>query len=188
MRFRFCGGLTVPAWVLHEIQALSEISSVRLKLLAKQVLHQALHGTMDYQKVLRFATPKGAEPDLPATEGIVAAVNFFVSSGVKYGVDDDTFLKEMEQLGLPRENASAILRPYRDAKAALRAKFAAGTFKVSATKPLDFARAGDDVVALRLADPDVAVAMSVDKFEVFRHDMQGVAAVMARWDDPAGGE
>ena len=88
--------------------------------------------------------------------------------------------------GRRRNPPQAILRPYSDAVPALRAKFAADTFRMSETRPLDWARSGDDEVALRLAGPDVRVAMSVDKFEIFRHDMRGVAEVMARWD--TGGE
>lgn len=51
-----------------------------------------------------------------------------LASAAKYDIDEDTLAKEIEQLGLPHENARAILRPYRESKAALRAKFASDTY------------------------------------------------------------
>jgi len=80
MRFRFCGDLEVPTWLLHEVPALSEMSSVRLKLLAKQVLHRIQHGSLDYAKAIRFTTPKGAEPDVATTQGIVSALHFLIAN------------------------------------------------------------------------------------------------------------
>uniref|UniRef100_A0A667YQN8 COMM domain containing 4 n=1 Tax=Myripristis murdjan TaxID=586833 RepID=A0A667YQN8_9TELE len=38
MRFRFCGDLDCPDWVLAEISTLAKISSVKMKLLCGQVL------------------------------------------------------------------------------------------------------------------------------------------------------
>ena len=80
MRFRFCGALEVPTWLLHEVPALSEMSSVRLKLLAKQVLHQILHGSLDYSKALRFTTPRGSEPSVSNTQGIISALHFLIAN------------------------------------------------------------------------------------------------------------
>uniref|UniRef100_A0A8C4YDV5 COMM domain containing 4 n=1 Tax=Gopherus evgoodei TaxID=1825980 RepID=A0A8C4YDV5_9SAUR len=37
-RFRFCGDLDCPDWVLAEISTLAKISSVKLKLICGQVL------------------------------------------------------------------------------------------------------------------------------------------------------
>ena len=214
MRFRFCGDLEAPTWLLHEVPTLSEVSSVRLKLLAKQVLHRILHGSLDEAKVLRFTTPKGAEPDLAVARGTISAIHFLIASAVKrasavrplpsafrarrggetrprdrshrprracrrYDVDDDTFSTEIEQLGLPRENAAAILRPYRESKSALRSKFAADTFAVSKTSAVDWSvRRDGSAFTLRMTDPDVALDVDPDKFAVFLHEMNQVKAMM----------
>ncbi|KAM4893133.1 COMM domain-containing protein 4 isoform 2-T2 [Sylvia borin] len=42
MRFRFCGDLDCPDWVLAEISTLAKISSVKLKLICAQVLRDLL--------------------------------------------------------------------------------------------------------------------------------------------------
>ena len=76
MRFRFCGDLEAPNWLIQEMTTLSEISSVRLKLLVKQVLSQMVTGALDWRKVLKFTTPKDTEPDLAVTRGTLSAVHF----------------------------------------------------------------------------------------------------------------
>ena len=69
---------------------------------------------------------------------------------------------------------------YRDRKGALRAKFAADTFAVAATRPVAVARDADGAgVSLRLAAPDMDVGMSVDKFEVLLYELEQVQGVIA---------
>ena len=38
MKFDFCGGFDAPDWLLSEIATLSNISSVRVKLLCNQII------------------------------------------------------------------------------------------------------------------------------------------------------
>nr|KAF6483802.1 COMM domain containing 4 [Rousettus aegyptiacus] len=54
MRFRFCGDLDCPDWVLAEISTLAKISSVKLRLLCSQVLKELLGQGIDYEKVLKL--------------------------------------------------------------------------------------------------------------------------------------
>lgn len=178
MRFRFCGDLEAPAWVLHEITTLSEISSVRLKLLVKQVLSQMLSGSLDYEKVLKFSTPKDSEVDISVTKGTLAAIHFIIANAAKYDVDEETLAKEIEQLGLPRENALAILRPYGQNKAALRAKFGADTFGINRAKKIDVSKDGDGYRITCHGDSKVHLHLTDAQFPVFLHDMEQALALM----------
>ncbi len=73
MKFRFCGDLDCPDWVLAEINTLSKMvtcmpiliyfdhlsrlpskSSIRLKVLVTQILTFCIAGTMNYEKVCTF--------------------------------------------------------------------------------------------------------------------------------------
>ncbi|KAI2575263.1 COMMD4 isoform 8 [Pan troglodytes] len=47
MRFRFCGDLDCPDWVLAEISTLAKMSSVKLRLLCSQVLKELLGQGID---------------------------------------------------------------------------------------------------------------------------------------------
>lgn len=180
MRFRFCGDLEAPSWVLHEITTLSEISSVRLKLLVKQVLSQMLSGSLDYDKVLKFSTPKGSPVDMSVTKGTLAAIHFVIANAAKYDVDEETLAKEIEQLGLPRENALAILRPYGQNKTALRAKFGNDTFGINRAKKIDVSKHGDGyrIVVTCEGDNKLQLHLTEAQFPVFLHDMEQALALM----------
>ncbi|KAI2575262.1 COMMD4 isoform 5 [Pan troglodytes] len=54
MRFRFCGDLDCPDWVLAEISTLAKMSSVKLRLLCSQVLKELLGQGIDYEKILKL--------------------------------------------------------------------------------------------------------------------------------------
>nr|CAD7454187.1 unnamed protein product [Timema tahoe] len=47
MRFRFCGDLDCPDWILAEINTLAKMSSVKMKLLCQQVAKSSLGEEMD---------------------------------------------------------------------------------------------------------------------------------------------
>jgi hypothetical protein len=61
----------------------------------------------------------------------VAAVHFMVTSAAKHDVDEVSFVQEIQQLGLPKENAEAVARQYREHKDTLRDKFAEDSYKIS---------------------------------------------------------
>jgi hypothetical protein len=61
----------------------------------------------------------------------VAAVHFILTNAAKYDVDERSLIQEIQQLGLPKENAEAIAKQYRDHKDNLRAKFSEQSYRVS---------------------------------------------------------
>lgn len=52
MKFKFCGDLDAPDWLLAEITVLSRITSVRFKLLAQQIIKYIADGTMDVRSLM----------------------------------------------------------------------------------------------------------------------------------------
>ncbi|VTJ65412.1 Hypothetical predicted protein [Marmota monax] len=100
MRFRFCGDLDCPDWVLAEISTLAKISSVKLRLLCSQVLKELLGQGIDYEKILKLtADAKFESGDVKAT---VAVLSFILSSAAKHSVDGESLSSELQQLGLPK--------------------------------------------------------------------------------------
>ena len=71
-------------------------------------------------------------------KGSVAAVHFMVTSAAKHDVDEVSFVQEIQQLGLPKENAEAIARQYREAKDALRDKFSEDSYRISKLTSADW--------------------------------------------------
>lgn len=64
-------------------------------------------------------------------KGSVAAVHFMVTSAAKHDIDEVSFVQEIQQLGLPKENAEAVARQYREHKDTLREKFANDCYRIS---------------------------------------------------------
>uniref|UniRef100_A0A7S1UFS0 COMM domain-containing protein n=1 Tax=Phaeomonas parva TaxID=124430 RepID=A0A7S1UFS0_9STRA len=139
MRFRFCGDLDAPDWLLAEIATLSRISSVRMKLLVKQVMRFVATGDMDHEKVLKL-TKDTLYVDDGASDlkGALAALDFIITSAAKYNVEDSTLLQEVQQLGLPKENSEALSRQYRAAREELRERLAARSYRVNKLVGLDW--------------------------------------------------
>ncbi|KAJ4937582.1 hypothetical protein JOQ06_002216 [Pogonophryne albipinna] len=99
-RFRFCGDLDCPDWVLAEISTLAKLSSVKMKLLCAQVLKDLLGEGIDYDKVTKLtADAKFESGDVKAT---VAVLSFIFSSAAKHDVDSESLSSELQQLGLPK--------------------------------------------------------------------------------------
>ncbi|KAG7521657.1 hypothetical protein JOB18_003813 [Solea senegalensis] len=133
MRFRFCGDLDCPDWVLAEISTLAKISSVKMKLLCAQVLKDLLGEGIDYDKVAKLtADAKFESGDIKAS---VAVLSFILSSAAKHDVDSESLSSELQQLGLPKagvegknvqfdleEHTTGLCKSYEDKHSALQDK------------------------------------------------------------------
>lgn len=120
MRFALCGGLDCPDWLLLEIATLSKVSAVRIRLLAQQVVAQELAGEdVDETKALKLVAD--TKLDDSSARAVLAALHFVISGAARHDVDDPTLLDELQQLGLPKEHADAICRPYRQKCTAIQA-------------------------------------------------------------------
>eukprot|EP00744_Colponema_vietnamica_P003134 GILI01004844.1.p1 GENE.GILI01004844.1~~GILI01004844.1.p1 ORF type:complete len:183 (-),score=22.89 GILI01004844.1:33-581(-) len=126
MRFKFCGDQDAPDWILAEISVLSKISSIRMKLLCLQVLSHLCGGEMDMEKVKKLTS----DTDTYEMEAAVAALRFILFNSGKFDVDDTILCKELQQLGLPKENSEALAKPYREKKDLLREKLAHATLSL----------------------------------------------------------
>lgn len=109
MRFKFCGGGDAPEWLLAEVGTISTLSSVRVKLLAGNILKGLCDGAFDYAKVTKLAQQHGDEADVRAA---VAALHFMLLNAGRYGLEEAALCKELEQLGLPKEHADAISKTF----------------------------------------------------------------------------
>uniref|UniRef100_H0V6U8 COMM domain containing 4 n=1 Tax=Cavia porcellus TaxID=10141 RepID=H0V6U8_CAVPO len=190
-RFRFCGDLDCPDWVLAEISTLAKISSVKLRLLCSQVLKELL-----YEKILKLtADAKFESGDVKAT---VAVLSFILSSAAKHSVDGDSLSSELQQLGLPKEHAASLCRCYEEKQGALQEtlracslrlnRLAGVGWRVDYTLCSSLLRSVEEpVVHLQLevagapgarAQP-VAMVLSADKFQVLLAELKQAQALMS---------
>ncbi|NWV18575.1 COMD4 protein, partial [Origma solitaria] len=129
-RFRFCGDLDCPDWVLAEISTLAKISSVKLKLICAQVLRDLLGEAIEYDKILKLTSDAKLESgDVKAT---IAVLGFILSSAAKHNVDSESLSSELQQLGLPKaEHASGLCRSYEEKQSSLQDRLRACSLRLS---------------------------------------------------------
>lgn len=98
MRFRFCGDLDCPDWVLAEVATLSKMTSVRIRILVIQILSYCLQGTFNYEKVLKLAADNA--DGISDIKGSIAAVHFMITNAAKHDLDEGSLVMEIQQLGI----------------------------------------------------------------------------------------
>lgn len=61
----------------------------------------------------------------------MGALHFILTSAAKFDVDEMSLVQEIQQLGLPQENASVIGAEYKDCKVALQQRLASDSYRLS---------------------------------------------------------
>ncbi|CAH2273474.1 COMM domain-containing 4 [Pelobates cultripes] len=193
MRFRFCGDLDCPDWVLAEISTLARISSVKLKLICAQVLKEQLGEKIDYEKILKLTSDARFESgDIKAT---VSVLSFILSSAAKHNVSSDNLSSELQQLGLPKEHAASLCRSYEDKQSALQETLRESSLRLTRMSSLSWRvdqTLGSSVLQnvneplvhlnLSLADADlprpVTVTLSATKLRVLLTELKQALEMM----------
>ncbi|XP_032127853.1 COMM domain-containing protein 4 isoform X3 [Sapajus apella] len=168
-RFRFCGDLDCPDWVLAEISTLAKMSSVKLRLLCSQVLKELLGQGIDYEKILKLmADTKFESGDVKAT---VAVLSFILSSAAKHSVDGESLSSELQQLGLPKAN--------RLAGVGWRVDYTlSSSLLQSVEEPMVHLRLEVAAAPGTPAQP-VAMSLSADKFQVLLAELKQAQTLMS---------
>ncbi|XP_028814771.1 COMM domain-containing protein 4 [Denticeps clupeoides] len=195
MRFRFCGDLDCPDWVLAEISTLAKISSVKMKLLCAQVLRDLLGEGMDYDKVAKLTTDARFESgDIKAC---IAVLSFIFTSAAKHDVDSESLSSELQQLGLPKEHTTGLCKSYEDKHTALRDKLRESSLRLgrleSVSWRVDYTLSSSELkevneasVQLRIqaqglesgAAETTLVSMTADKFRVMLIELKQAQTMM----------
>eukprot|EP00118_Oscarella_pearsei_P005804 m.26654 g.26654 ORF g.26654 m.26654 type:complete len:197 (+) comp29446_c0_seq2:27-617(+) len=190
MKFRFCGDLDCPDWVLAEISILSKITSVKMKQLCVQVIRDLVDDTIDYAKIFKLtADAKYESSDVRAA---VATLLFIISSAAKYNVDSATLNSELQQLGLPKELSSALCRAYGDGQAKLQDALRQRSLRLSRLGSVDwrvdYVLSSSHIEAVeepfvqikvnKEGDDSVAFTASPDKFRLLLSELKQAYALM----------
>ena len=60
---------------------------------------------------------------------ILASLDYVITNSIRYGITDDILLKDLIDLGLPKENCESITRVYKESMPKLREKKEKSTLK-----------------------------------------------------------
>ena len=120
MRFRFLGGSDAPDWLLAEVSVLSKMSSVRMKLIARQIVQQLSGHAIAYDKIAKLTSSTRMQLEPSDIKALIAALHFVYASAVRWAVEGVVLARELEQLGLPKDVCTAMVKEYDVARDELR--------------------------------------------------------------------
>ncbi|XP_022610315.1 COMM domain-containing protein 4-like isoform X2 [Seriola dumerili] len=173
MRFRFCGDLDCPDWVLAEISTLAKI----------------------YEKVAKLtADAKFESGDIKAS---VAVLSFIFSSAAKHDVDSESLSSELQQLGLPKEHTTGLCKSYEDKHSALQDKLRETSLRLGRLEAVswridytlsssELREVNEPVIQLKLqaqgaesgSTETTVVSVSADKFRVLLAELKQAQTMM----------
>ncbi|XP_015521628.2 COMM domain-containing protein 4 isoform X1 [Neodiprion lecontei] len=128
MKFRFLGDADCPDWLLAEINTLSRMTSIKMKVLGQLVAKSLTEGTLDEDKVKKLTQDAKLEPG--DTKAIVAALNLILSSSTSHAVSATDLSSELQQLGLPREHSTTLARIYTEHSPQITATLSAQSLRL----------------------------------------------------------
>jgi len=135
MKFKICGDLEVPDWLLNEIENLSKMSAVKMILLGYEVSKKLRNMEMDVDKVKHLCRNVKNQSDV---KGIIAVLSFILRNASKFDVKPDSVSQELQQLGLPRTHSRGIARIVGKEKESLQQYLLNTSFRLSRLESLEW--------------------------------------------------
>lgn len=132
MKFKFCGEQDCPDWILAEMAILSKLSSVRVRLLAKQLFVHIIDQTpLVYEKLNKYASSTRVVLDDYELKAVINTIFFIMTNAARFNVEPVILYPELEQLGLPSDVSKSLAKMYMAYKEALAKKLASQTLKLN---------------------------------------------------------
>ena len=114
MRFKFCGNIDCPDWLITEITYLTKFTSVKLRIISNQICRFIINkgaNIQDLKKILDEMNLNEQESKI-----VISVLDFIFRNSAKFDVEDIALSQELQQLGLPQENAESISKVFKNQK------------------------------------------------------------------------
>ena len=193
MRFRFCGGLDAPDWLLTEIAIVAKLSTKQITFFAEQVIKQLLGKDLAYDKLDKLAqVVKFTRSDVKAA---LAAVNYVLDHATRYNVERKILGTEMQQLGLHEDLTNAVLDVYFKKKDTILALYKQKEFKLETIEKVDWRvdcvlgssniqGMAEPNIMLKIkgsnSNDDVSLDMSSNMFRVLHAELKNAHTMMTQ--------
>jgi hypothetical protein len=92
----------VPEWFFAETAVLAKMSSVRIKLICRQILLKLSGKGVNYEKLQKLTTSKRQSFSRSDVKAIIAGLEFILENAAKHNVEAEVLQEELMQLGLPQ--------------------------------------------------------------------------------------
>ena len=135
MKFKFCGNVDCPDWLITEITYITKITPVKLRILGNLICKYIMKegDTQKINKILEEMNLSSEEITI-----VISSLCFIIKSSAKFNVDDLMLSQELQQLGLPQDNADAISKVYKKNKEILRKYLKEDIFSFNKTNDIHF--------------------------------------------------
>ena len=135
MKFKFCGNVDCPDWLITEIVYLSKITPVKLRILGNLICKYIMKegDTIKIKKILEEMNLTSEEITI-----VISSLCFIIKSSAKFNVDDMVLSQELQQLGLPQDTADAISKVYKKKKDILRGYLKEDIFSINRVSDVHF--------------------------------------------------
>ncbi|KAL1449003.1 hypothetical protein WDU94_000247 [Cyamophila willieti] len=148
MRFKFCGDDDCPDWLLGQVNNLSKLTHIKLKLLLQTIVKNILSGQVDYEKIQKLTSD--AKFSDAEVKGCVSGLTFILSQSVKFSVEASHLNNELQQIGFPKEHAQVITDTFKDSHPKLVSHFISTMLKCNALTGVKCSRLNENFVSLTL--------------------------------------
>lgn len=124
MKFSFCGDQSVPEWFLSQLNLLSNLSFIKLRKIAGLYVN-CLVDPAQAQSLTAQILETLLSSDFSESEAktIVAMLDFVITNTAKNNVDQEQLMKELIDLGIPKENCQSLCKIMEQSQEKLRAHF-----------------------------------------------------------------
>lgn len=199
MKFAFCGDQSVPEWFLSQLNLLSNLSFVKLRKIAGLYMsHLASPADPSFmEQILEVLVSSEFTENESRT--IVAMIDFILANSAKNDIEQDTLMKELIDLGIPKENCQSICKILEQNHDKIRASLKEKVLRVNSFEAVGFKQwhvlssstRGKGLeyyrmdLKLREADETKAIGMCLDKQQLGRlaEDMAKVMRILQRQDE-----
>ena len=136
MRFKFCGNIDCPDWLITEITYLTKFTSVKLRIISNQICKFIItkgSNIQDLKKILDEMNLNEQEIKI-----VISVLDFIFRNSAKFNVEDIVLSQELQQLGLPQENAESISKVFKNQKNKLREFLKDDIFSFNVIKDINY--------------------------------------------------
>lgn len=132
MKFQFCGGLSLPEWFISQLNLLSNLSCVKLRKISNLYVAALVDSEQRPAALEQIQEILAAGDFSPAEcETVVAMVDFILANAARHNTEPDTLLKELIDLGIPKENCQSLSKILESNLDKLRSTFKQKTLRLN---------------------------------------------------------
>ena len=153
MRFDFLGRQDCPEWVLAETSLVNKMSSVKIKIIIKQIINRILFAgqsledanivsrttelaQFDIDKINKICRNQKLTPD--ETNRLLAILDFCIFQAAKHDVVDEVFNKDLTQMGVAIENANSITKSFAENQENLVKSLKMQSMRISSIEDINY--------------------------------------------------